>query len=158
MGRIKPDQNVVFYELSSSEPTTRTRLELSEVMVARYNEMLEPIYQQVADIVSDLNCGIVYTGGASQVEGVDVYLKQFFGIKRVHKYAHPVNVSAQPHILLDLQRMNYSTVSGLLMYSQKYFGVSSLKESILPSGTSSFLQEYIIKPWGLFKDRFLKTF
>ncbi len=158
MGRIKPDQTVLFYELSASQATTRTRLELSEVMVARYNEMLEPVYQAIADILGELNCGIVYTGGASQVEGIEVFLKQFFGIKRVHKYAHPVNVTAQPNILLDLQRMSYSTVCGLLMYSQKHYGVSSLKDSILPKSTNSFIHRYIINPWGLFKQRFLNTF
>uniref|UniRef100_A0AAR5PM77 SHS2 domain-containing protein n=1 Tax=Dendroctonus ponderosae TaxID=77166 RepID=A0AAR5PM77_DENPD len=94
---VKPDHMIQFQGIDG--PQTISRIELTEIIMARYEEILGLVRDELVKngAIQGLYHGVVLTGDASHIEGM--------------VYADEQHQAA-------LRRSQYSTVAGLLMFSQ----------------------------------------
>lgn len=115
---VKPDHMVQVKGIEG--PQTISRIELSEIIIARYEEILHTVKQDLIQngAMSGLYHGVVLTGAASQIEGVVSFSRRLFGVS-AHLGNLPTSVIAINDLLPALKRPQYATAIGLLLYSQK---------------------------------------
>ncbi|KAF7276696.1 hypothetical protein GWI33_009910 [Rhynchophorus ferrugineus] len=103
-----------------------SRIELADIIVARYEEIFTRIYQELEanGILGGLHHGVVLTGDACQIEGAIALARRKLGVS-AHLGNPPLQVYAKDELLPSLRRSLYATASGLLMFSQ-----SELQQSI----------------------------
>lgn len=88
---------------------------LSEVIEARYNELLRLVYEEILYVQKkyQLSGGIVLTGGASKIEGLALFAQNIFNTcVRIGK---PLNING---LIKDIDE-KFSTSIGLLQYGNK---------------------------------------
>jgi cell division protein FtsA len=114
---VKPDHMIQFQGIDG--PQTMSRIELSEIIIARYEEILTQVHLELQrnGAIQGLYHGVVLTGGASQIEGMVSLVRRMLGVS-AHLGNPPVQVYAEEHNQAALRRSQYATVSGLLMFSQ----------------------------------------
>lgn len=115
---IKPDHMVQVKGIEG--PQTISRIELSEIIIARYEEILNKIRYDLNHngAINGLYHGIVFSGAAAQIEGMVGFSRRLFGVS-VHLGNLPMAVTASDELLPLLKRPQYATAIGLLLYSQK---------------------------------------
>ena len=122
---VKPDHMIQFQGIDG--PQTMSRIELSEIIIARYEEILTQVHQELQrnGAIHGLYHGVVLTGDATQIEGMVSLVRRMLGVS-AHLGNPPVQVYAEEHNQAALRRSQYATASGLLIFSQ-----SETQESII---------------------------
>ncbi|KWQ04054.1 MAG: cell division protein FtsA [Acinetobacter harbinensis] len=114
---VKPDHMIQFQGIDG--PQTISRIELAEIIIARYEEILTQVHQELQrnGAIHGLYHGVVLTGDASQIEGMVNLARHMLGVS-AHLGNPPVQVHAEEHQQAALRRSQYATAAGLLMFSQ----------------------------------------
>ena len=114
---VKPDHMIQIQGIDG--PQTISRIELSEIMIARYEEVLTQVREVLerSGAIHGLYHGVVLTGDACQIEGMVSLVRRMLGIS-AHLGNPPVQVYADEPYLASLRRSQYATAAGLLMFSQ----------------------------------------
>lgn len=153
MGAVKPDQMIQIPGVGESVGMVKSRIELSEVIIARYEEIFDEVRQQLEDsgAINVLRHGVVLSGDACQVEGAVSLARRVLGVS-VHLGNPPVAVDASSELRPLLRRSIYATASGLLMYSQneQQRATEVGDESVSGEG---WLQRYMVQPWQRLIDK-----
>jgi cell division protein FtsA len=100
-------------------PQTISRIELADIIKARYDEIFDRVYQELNQngALANLYHGVVLTGDASQIEGAVSHARRKLGVS-AHLGNPPLQVHSKDELLPALRRSIYTTASGLLMFSQ----------------------------------------
>ena len=114
---IKPDHMIQVQTIDG--PQTISRIELADIIVARYNQIFDRIYEALDSqgALAGLYHGVVLTGDACQIEGAIPFARKKLGVS-AHLGNPPLQVYAQDEHVSALRRSLYATASGLLMFSQ----------------------------------------
>lgn len=114
---VKPDHMIQIQGIDG--PQTISRIELSEIMIARYEEILTQVREVLerSGAIHGLYHGVVLTGDACQIEGMVSLVRRMLGIS-AHLGNPPMQVYADEPYLASLRRSQYATAAGLLMFSQ----------------------------------------
>lgn len=122
---VKPDHMIQFQGIDG--PQTMSRIELSEIIIARYEEIVTQVHHELQrnGAIHGLYHGVVLTGDATQIEGMVSLVRRMLGVS-AHLGNPPVQVYAEEHNQAALRRSQYATASGLLIFSQ-----SETQESIV---------------------------
>lgn len=124
---IKPDQMIQVQGIDG--PQTISRIELADIIIARYDEIFARIRQEIEQqgLLAGLYHGAVLAGDAAQIEGAVSLARRKLGVT-AHLGNPPLHVYAKDEMLPALRRSLYATASGLLIYSQ-----SELQQTIAPA-------------------------
>lgn len=119
MSVVKPDHMIQMQCIDG--PQTISRIELAEIIIARYEEILALVHQELiqSGAIDGLYHGVVLSGDASQIEGMVSLVRHRLNVS-AHLANPPVEVSADDQYQAALRRSQYTTAAGLLMYSQSY--------------------------------------
>lgn len=122
--QVKPDHMIEFETIDG--PQSISRIELSEIIIARYEEILGLVRQELEQrgALQSLYHGVVLSGDACQIEGMINLSRRMLGVS-AHLGNPPLQVYADDQYLPALRRSMYSTAAGLLLFSQ-----SDLQESV----------------------------
>ena len=114
---VKPDHMIQIQGIDG--PQTISRIELTEIVIARYEEILGQVRQELErnGAIHGLYHGVVLTGDASQIEGMVTLTRRMLGVS-AHLGNPPVHVTADEQNIAALRRSQYATAAGLLMFSQ----------------------------------------
>ncbi|WP_374665105.1 cell division protein FtsA [Acinetobacter sp.] len=114
---VKPDHMIQFQGIDG--PQTISRIELTEIIIARYDEILGMVREVLErnGAIHGLYHGVVLTGDAGQIEGMVSFARKKLGVS-AHLGNPPVQVHAEDQNQAALRRSQYATAAGLLMYSQ----------------------------------------
>lgn len=114
---IKPDHMIQFQGIDG--PQTISRIELTEIIIARYDEILGLVREVLErnGAIHGLYHGVVLTGDAGQIEGMVSFARKTLGVS-AHLGNPPVQVHADEQNQAALRRSQYATAAGLLMFSQ----------------------------------------
>lgn len=121
---IKPEQMIQIETING--PQTISRIELAEIIMARYEDILQQIQSelQATGAIHGLYHGVVLAGDACQIEGMVSLTRRMLGVS-AHLGNPPTMVTADEKILPSLRRSKYATAAGLLLFSQ-----SELQDSV----------------------------
>ena len=124
LNQVKPDHMIEFETIDG--PQSISRIELSEIIIARYEEILGLVRQELEQrgALQSLYHGVVLSGDACQIEGMINLSRRMLGVS-AHLGNPPLQVYADDQYLPALRRSMYSTAAGLLLFSQ-----SDLQESV----------------------------
>ena len=114
---VKPDHMIQFQGIDG--PQTMSRIELTEIIIARYDEMFGMVREVLErnGAIHGLYHGVVLTGDACQIEGMVSFARKILGVS-AHLGNPPVEVFAEEQNQAALRRSQYATAAGLLMFSQ----------------------------------------
>jgi len=114
---IKPDHMIQVQSIDG--PQTISRIELAEIIIARYEEIFALIREELehSGAIHGLYHGVVLTGDACQIEGIVNLARRILGVS-AHLGNPPLQVYADDQYLPALRRSMYATAAGLLMFSQ----------------------------------------
>lgn len=137
LNQVKPDHMIQFEAIDG--PQSISRIELSEIVLARYLEILGLVREKLESqgALQSLYHGVVLAGDACQIEGMVTLARRTLGVS-AHLGNPPLQVVADDQYLPALRRSMYVTAAGLLLFSQ-----SEMQETIEePEGVNkrSFLQ------------------
>ena len=121
---IKPDHMI---QVQTTDGThTISRIELADIIVARYEQIFDRIYQALdaQGALSGLYHGVVLAGDSCQIEGAVTFARRKLGVS-AHLSNPPLQVYTKEEAQSILRRSLYATASGLLMFSQ-----SELQQSV----------------------------
>ena len=127
--------------VSDKPDTETTKTILSQIITARVNEILGAIQKEInnSGYSNSIRAGLVFTGGGSKLEGLDIFAESFF--------QKPSRIGSPKHIkgLEDLRgKTRYATAVGLLLH--RYKELTSNKTSIKnTSKLGSMLDKYAKK-------------
>jgi cell division protein FtsA len=114
---VKPDHMIQIQGIDG--PQTISRIELTDIIVARYDEIFSQIRHELqqSGVLDGLYHGVVLTGDACQIEGMVTFVRRVLGVS-AHLGNPPAQVYADGEHQAALRRPQYATAAGLLMYSQ----------------------------------------
>lgn len=114
---VKPDHMIQFQGIDG--PQTISRIELTDIIVARYEEIFGLIRQELeqSGAIHGLYHGVVLTGDACQIEGMVNLARRMLGVS-AHLGNPPLQVYADEPHQAALRRSMYATAAGLLLFSQ----------------------------------------
>ena len=115
--QVKPEHMIQFEAIDG--PQTISRIELAEIIIARYEEILSLVHHELEQrgALQSLYHGVVLTGDVCQIEGMVTLARRMLGVS-AHLGNPTVNVYADDQHLSALRRSMYATASGLLLFSQ----------------------------------------
>ena len=144
-GSVAPDVDtdikIPVPSVSDKPDTETTKTILSQIITARVNEILDAIQKEInnSGYSNSIRAGLVFTGGGSKLEGLDIFAESFF--------QKPSRIGSPRHIkgLEDLRgKTRYATAVGLLLH--RYKELTSNKTSIKnTSKLGSMLDKYAKK-------------
>ncbi len=119
LSAIKPDHMIQIPGIGTAPGMVKSRIELAEIIIARYEEIFEAVRQQLeqSGAIHALLHGVVLTGEACQIEGTVSLARRMLGVS-AHLGNPPLCVDIVEEKRPLLRRSIYATASGLLMYSQ----------------------------------------
>ncbi|MFH7807765.1 MULTISPECIES: cell division protein FtsA [unclassified Acinetobacter] len=151
---VKPDHMIQIQGIDG--PQTISRIELTEIVVARYEEILGQVRQELErnGAIHGLYHGVVLTGDANQIEGMVTLARRMLGVS-AHLGNPPVHVTADEQNIAALRRSQYATAAGLLMFSQ-----SETQETIVePEDTEKLsLFKRVGRAWSGLNDKLKSVF
>lgn len=151
---VKPDHMIQFQGIDG--PQTISRIELTEIIIARYSEILGLVREELESngAMHGLYHGVVLTGDASHIEGMVSYVRRSLGVS-AHLGNPPVQVCADEPHLAALRRSQYATAAGLLMFSQ-----SDTQDTIVEPEDDEHLSitQRIKRAWSGFNDTLKSIF
>ena len=114
---VKPDHMIQVQGIDG--PQTISRIELAEIIIARYEEIFGKIREELerSGAIHGLYHGVVLTGDACQIEGMINLARRMLGVS-AHLGNPPVQVYAEEQHQAALRRSMYATAAGLLLFSQ----------------------------------------
>ena len=117
LSAVKPDHMIQVEGIDG--PQTISRIELSEIIIARYEEIFSQIRDELeqSGAIHGLYHGVVLTGDACQIEGMVSLARRMLGVS-AHLGNPPLQVYADDQHQAALRRSMYATAAGLLMFSQ----------------------------------------
>ena len=123
---VKPDHMIQYQGIDG--PQTISRIELTEIIIARYEEILTQVYHELEanGSIHGLYHGVVLAGDACQIEGMVSITRRILGVT-AHLGNPPTEVHTVDEHMAALRRSQYATAAGLLMYSSTI--AESLPES-----------------------------
>ncbi|WP_445116857.1 cell division protein FtsA [Acinetobacter sp. WZC-1] len=126
--QVKPEHMIQFEAIDG--PQSISRIELSEIIIARYEEILGLVRDALEKrgALQGLYHGVVLTGDVCQIEGMVSLTRRVLGVS-AHLGNPPLQVYADDQHLSALRRSMYATAAGLLMFSQ-----SDMQESVEEAG------------------------
>ena len=132
---VKPDHMLQIQGIDG--PQTISRIELSEIIIARYEEIFTQVRQELekSGAIHGLYHGVVLTGDACQIEGIVSLVRSMLGVS-AHLGNPPMQVYADDEHQAALRRSQYATAAGLLMFSQSEHQETMVVESDEPEQTS----------------------
>lgn len=147
--QVKPEHMIEFEAIDG--PQAISRIELSEIIIARYEEILSMVRDELQQrgALQSLYHGVVLSGDACQIEGMITLSRRMLGVS-AHLGNPPLQVYADDQHLPALRRSMYSTATGLLLFSQ-----SDLQESVeQPEEVNKRpLLERIANGWNAFNNK-----
>ncbi len=113
---IGKDETVVVEGIGGQAARRLRRSVLADIMEPRTEEMLELIRQELerGNLLKDVPCGLVLTGGSSLLEGLTEMAEQIFGLPARRGY--PVGVGGVAEVVNNPM---YATAVGLLLYGAR---------------------------------------
>ena len=113
---VKPEHMIQY--LGIDGPQTISRIELTEIIIARYEEILTHVHHELEanGSIHGLYHGVVLAGDACQIEGMVSVTRRILGVT-AHLGNPPVEVCTEEGQMAALRRSQYATAAGLLMYS-----------------------------------------
>ncbi len=135
--QVKPDHMIQFEAIDG--PQSISRIELSEIIIARYEEILGMVRDELDSrhAIQTLYHGVVLTGDACQIEGMVTLTRRMLGVS-AHLGNPPLQVTADEQHLSSLRRSMYATAAGLLLFSQS--DMQDAVEEPEPTGKRSLLE------------------
>lgn len=143
---VKPDQMIQIPGIGMTPGMVKSRIELTEIIVARYEEIFEEVRQQLENsgAMGVLRHGVVLTGDACQIEGAIALARRILGVS-VHLGNPPLTVDTSEERRPLLRRSIYATASGLLLYSQNdQRDPNNVSTEEIEEG--NWLKHYFIRP------------
>jgi len=151
---VKPDHMIQFQGIDG--PQTISRIELTEIIIARYSEILGLVRDELENsgAMQGLYHGVVLTGDASHIEGMVSYVRRTLGMS-AHLGNPPAPVHADEAHQAALRRSQYATAAGLLMFSQ-----SDAQETIVESEENERLSvtQRVKRAWSGFNETLKSIF
>jgi len=138
---IDTDIKIPVPSVSDKPDSETTKTILSQIITARVNEILDAIQKEInnSGYSNSIRAGLVFTGGGSKLEGLDIFAESFF--------QKPSRIGSPRHIkgLEDLRgKTRYATAVGLLLH--RYKELTSNRTSIKnTSKLGSMLDKYAKK-------------
>lgn len=151
---VKPDQMIQVAGIGSAAGLTVSRIELADIITARYEEIFDTIRQELehSGAINVLRHGVVLAGDASQIEGAVTLARRVLGVK-VHLSNTPIMVDTSEDRRPQLRRATYTTACGVLMYSQSdQQRIADAGQQDAESGQSS-LETWVLSPWRKMVDK-----
>ena len=147
LAAVKPDQMIQIPGMGAAAGMVKSRIELAEVIIARYEEIFEEVRTQLENsgAINVLRHGVVLTGDACQIEGAVNLARRVLGVS-VHLGNPPLVVDTSTESRPLLRRSIYATASGLLMYSQNELQRATEVGDDSVSG-DGWVQQYFVQPW-----------
>ncbi|MBP5992945.1 MAG: cell division protein FtsA [Acinetobacter sp.] len=147
--QVKPDHMIEFEAIDG--PQSISRIELSEIIIARYEEILGMVRTELESrgALQSLYHGVVLSGDVCQIEGMVTLSRRILGVS-AHLGNPPLQVYAEDQHLPALRRSMYATATGLLLFSQ-----SELQESVEEPeevGTRPFLDR-VMNGWNALNNK-----
>ena len=151
---VKPDHMIQFEGIDG--PQTISRIELSDIIIARYEEIFYKIRAELeqSQALGALYHGVVLSGDAGQIEGMINLARKILGVS-AHLGNAPLQVTAADTHLPALRRSMYATASGLLIFSQ-----GELQDVVgEPEGTASpTFMDKLSNGWKALNDKLKSVF
>lgn len=146
MSAVKPDHMIHIPGVGVTPGMVKSRIELAEIIIARYEEIFEEVRQQLehSGAINVLRHGVVLTGDACQIEGAISLARRILGVS-VHLGNPPLTVDTSDERRPLLRRSIYATASGLLLYSQND-QPGSTDVGVEEPLNSGWLYQYIVGP------------
>ncbi|OTG64238.1 cell division protein FtsA [Acinetobacter silvestris] len=143
--QVKPEHMIQFEAIDG--PQSISRIELSEIIIARYEEILGLVREELQKrgALQSLYHGVVLTGDVCQIEGMVTLTRRLLGVS-AHLGNPPIQVYADDQYLSALRRSMYATAAGLLMFSQSDMQ-SSIEEPEVNDGKRPIF-ERIVNGWN----------
>ncbi len=154
LSAVKPDHMIQVQGIDG--PQTISRIELSEIIIARYEEIFGQIREELeqSGAIHGLYHGVVLTGDACQIEGMVSLARRMLGVS-AHLGNPPLQVYADDQHQAALRRSMYATAAGLLMFSQ-----SELQEAVEEpeEGSDRSVWERMVNGWNAFNSKLKAIF
>ncbi len=117
---IKPEQLIRIASTGHMPDLTLSRLELADIIIARYEEILQQVYTVLEEsgAIGLLQRGYVLSGEACQIEGMTSLARHFLGLPVHMASTQSVLTTSDPVRRDMLSQPGYDTAAGLLLYSQ----------------------------------------
>ncbi len=155
---VKADQMITVPGVGAAPGLTVSRLELTDIITARYEDLLERVYTVLngRDLLAHLQHGVVLTGEASQIEGLTGLVREQLGVP-VHLGNLPAAIEASDELKVSLRRPLYATALGLLLYTQsdQRLAESRTEEAIRGK---PLVERLVLSPWQRFTERLRQFF
>ncbi len=138
---VDTDIKIPVPSVSDKPDTETTKTILSQIITARANEILDAIQREInnSGYSNSIRAGLVFTGGGSKLEGLDVFAESFF--------QKPSRIGSPRHIkgLEDLRgKTRYATAVGLLLHRYKELTLNKTSSKNM-SKFGSILDKYAKK-------------
>ena len=154
LSAVKPDHMIQVQGIDG--PQTISRIELAEIIIARYEEIFSQIREELeqSGAIHGLYHGVVLTGDACQIEGMVSLARRMLGVS-AHLGNPPLQVYADDQHQAALRRSMYATAAGLLMFSQ-----SELQEAVEEpeEGNDRSVWERMVNGWNAFNSKLKAIF
>lgn len=154
LSAVKPDHMIQVEGIDG--PQTISRIELSEIIIARYEEIFSQIRDELeqSGAIHGLYHGVVLTGDACQIEGMVSLARRMLGVS-AHLGNPPLQVYADDQHQAALRRSMYATAAGLLMFSQ-----SELQDAVEEpeEANDRSVWERMVNGWNAFNSKLKAIF
>ncbi len=154
---IRPDQMIQVTGVGNN-PLTLSRMDLADIIIARYEEIFEEVRRLLADsgAINVLRHGVVLSGASCQIEGIVSLARNALGVP-VHLGNHPASVEIRDDRKPLLHRTIFATASGLLLYSQSENQRWS-EETDRDAGREQIVTRLMVTPWRRLVDKLRAVF
>lgn len=153
---IRADQMIQVTGVNN--PLTLSRMDLADIIIARYEEIFEEVRRLLADsgAINVLRHGVVLSGASCQIEGIVSLARNALGVP-VHLGNHPASVEIRDDRKPLLHRTIFATASGLLLYSQSENQRWS-EETDRDTGREQIVTRLMVTPWRRLVDKLRAVF
>jgi len=154
---IRADQMIQVTGVGN-HPLTLSRMDLADIIIARYEEIFEEVRRLLADsgAINVLRHGVVLSGASCQIEGIVSLARNALGVP-VHLGNHPASVEIRDDRKPLLHRTIFATASGLLLYSQSENQRWS-EETDRDAGREQIVTRLMVTPWRRLVDKLRAVF
>ncbi len=154
---IRADQMIQVTGVGNN-PLTLSRMDLADIIIARYEEIFEEVRRLLADsgAIHVLRHGVVLSGASCQIEGIVSLARNALGVP-VHLGNHPASVEIRDDRKPLLHRTIFATASGLLLYSQSENQRWS-EETDRDAGREQIVTRLMVTPWRRLVDKLRAVF
>ncbi len=116
---VPEDELVDILEFANQRRRSIHKRKIAEILEPRVEEIFSLLYDDLrrSDIDADLNCGVVITGGSSNLEGIIEIAERVFNVPA--RIGYPKDVKGISDIV---KQPMYATAMGLVLYGAKESG------------------------------------